>query len=335
VNPASVRVGGTITATWAGIPSPGDQDKLRLFPLGASYHQYVAQWATTGAASGALALALPGAAVAGWYELRLLSPDADQLAVIARSDPFRVGASSPDLVVRVVSNPPATAVLSGTFAVTDTVRNEGTGGAGVSTTRYYLSLDALKNTGDRLLSATRAVGALASGGESTGTVTVSVPSTTTLGRYFLLACADDTRLVGEADEADNCRASATTLMVRAPDLVEAALGNPPARVTPGGTFTITDTVRNQGNASAAASTTRYYLSRDAAKSTSDTRLSATRAVPSLAASAQSAGSRILTVPLTATGAYFLLVCADDLKKSAESNETNNCRASATQLAVGN
>jgi subtilase family serine protease len=293
------------------------------------YHQYVAQWATTGAAGGVSTLALPVAAVAGWYELRLLSSDADQLAVIARSDPFRVDASSPDLVVRAVGNPPATAVLGGSFAVTDTVRNEGTGAAGISTTRYYLSLDALKNTGDRLLSATRAVGALASG------VTVSVPSTTRLGRYFLLACADDTRLVSETDETDNCRASATTLVVRAPDLVEAALGNPPARVTPGGTFAITDTVRNHGNASAAASTTRYYLSRDAAKSTSDTRLSATRSVPSLAAGAQSAGSRILTVPLTATGAYFLLVCADDLKKSAESNESNNCRASATQLAVGN
>ena len=45
-----------------------------------------------------------------------------------------------------------------------------------------------------------------------------------------------------------------------PDLIETAVSNPPASATTGSSFSVTDTVKNQGNASAAASITRYYLS---------------------------------------------------------------------------
>jgi hypothetical protein len=33
------------------------------------------------------------------------------------------------------------------------------------------------------------------------------------GVYYVIGCADDTELVVEEDEADNCRASSTTLRV--------------------------------------------------------------------------------------------------------------------------
>jgi hypothetical protein len=77
-----------------------------------------------------------------------------------------------------------------------------------------LSLDTLRNSGDKRLTGTRAVGSLAGGASSTGTVTVTIPSSTGLSSYFLLACSDDTKVVAESDEKNNCRASATKVTVQ-------------------------------------------------------------------------------------------------------------------------
>jgi uncharacterized repeat protein (TIGR01451 family) len=119
----------------------------------------------------------------------------------------------PDLVEAAVSNPPAGAAVGSSFSVTDTARNRGTVAAAASRTRYYLSVDTRKNAGDTRLTGSRAVPALAAGATSTGTVSVTIPATTPLGTHFLLACADDTRLVAETREGNNCRASTTTVVV--------------------------------------------------------------------------------------------------------------------------
>src|SRR5262249_43746250 len=114
----------------------------------------------------------------------------------------------PDLVESSLSNPPATVRRKGSFSVSDTVSNQGTGLAASSSTRYYLSLDAVRGTGDILIGS-RAVPGLASGAQSSATVTVKVPNSTPLGSYFVLACADDGSAVPESSETNNCRASAT------------------------------------------------------------------------------------------------------------------------------
>jgi CARDB protein/copper-binding protein NosD len=119
-----------------------------------------------------------------------------------------------------------------------------------------------------------------------------------------------------------------------PDLVATSVSNPPSRVRRRGTLSVTDVVGNQGTGTAAASIARYYLSVDAVRSAGDQLLTGDRAVPSLAPGAQSAGTVSVKVPVTmATGSYFLLVCADDRNLVAESNEGNNCVASATQVSV--
>jgi hypothetical protein len=83
-----------------------------------------------------------------------------------------------------------------------------------STTRYYLSLDTAKAAGDTLLTGSRAVPGLAAGATSPpGTVTVTIPSTTPLNTYLLLACADDLNTVVETNETNNCKASATAVTV--------------------------------------------------------------------------------------------------------------------------
>jgi hypothetical protein len=119
-----------------------------------------------------------------------------------------------DLVETAVSNPPATVVQGGGFGVTDTAANQGAAGAGASTTRYYLSIDAFKGGSDILLTGIRSVPPLGVGGSSASSATVTVPASTSPNTYFLLACADDTSVVAESSESNNCRASTTTVQVQ-------------------------------------------------------------------------------------------------------------------------
>ena len=90
------------------------------------------------------------------------------------------------------------------FSVTDIVQNLGSVSAAATTTRYYLSLDVFKGAGDILLLGSRSVGILQASGTSTGTVTVTVPAGTAPKTYRLLACTDDTNVVKELNEIDNC-----------------------------------------------------------------------------------------------------------------------------------
>jgi subtilase family serine protease len=178
------------------------------------------------------------------------------------------------------------------------------------------------------------VASLAAGATSSGTVSVTIPASAPLGTYYLLACADGANAVSESNEANNCLASASTIAVTRPDLVETAVSNPPASAKLGGKFSVTDTVANQGNATAASSRTYYYLSVDGVKDSGDKLLTGNRSVNSLAAGATSTGTVTVTIPTsTVVGTYYLLACADGASAVAESNETNNCRASSTQVNV--
>src|SRR5262249_37309279 len=151
--------------------------------------------------------------------------------------------------------------------------------------RYYLSTDAVKATGDKLLTGSRAVPALPPGGSSTNTVQITIPAATKLGLYYLFACADDTTVILETDERNNCRASANRVQVTRPDLTESAVSDPPGVAPPGSAFSVNDTVTNIGLVASAASTTRYYLSPDRQRTSGDLRLTGSRSVPALAAGA--------------------------------------------------
>jgi subtilase family serine protease len=253
---------------------------------------------------------------------------ADWASFIARLSV--TGGGGPDLITSAISNPPAAASVGGTMTVTDTALNQGTASANSSTTRYYLSTDGAALS--QLLTGSRGVPALAAGASSVGTVTVTIPTNASTGTYFLLACADDTKVVFESSETNNCRASSTTVVVGVPDLIENGVSGP-ATAAVGGTMTVSDTALNQGTGPTRASSTRYYLSTNGVALTQ--LLTGSRAVPVLAAGASSAGTVTVTIPATAlTGTYFLLACADDVKAVFESNETNNCAAAGGSVVVG-
>ena len=98
VTPHEVAPGGTLTATWAGLPAPAVGDELKLLPLGASGEKLPnagdlsVSWPTNGQAAGNQPLDLPEWVAPGSWELRLLSadPSIGKTAVMARSDPIRV-----------------------------------------------------------------------------------------------------------------------------------------------------------------------------------------------------------------------------------------------------
>ncbi len=126
----------------------------------------------------------------------------------------------------------------------------------------------------------------------------------------------------------------TSVQAQLPDLVQTAVGNPPPTVSLGGTVATSDTALNQGGLVAVPSTTRYYLSLNTTKDSSDVLLSGGRGIPELGVGNAHAGAGSVTLSFTPVpGAYYLVACADDLQVVSESNETNNCIASATQVVI--
>jgi hypothetical protein len=124
-------------------------------------------------------------------------------------------------------------------------------------------------------------------------------------------------------------AASATVSGRRPDLVETGIGSPPARVVPGGSFRLADTVINRGRARAGRSLTRYYL-----RAGRGMTLVGARRVPGLGPGKSSRGRATLRVPTRLrVGGYAVVVCADAARQVRESKEANNCRAARRHLTV--
>ena len=105
-----------------------------------------------------------------------------------------------------------------------------------------------------------------------------------------------------------------------PDLIVESPSVSDGTLTPGQSFTLRATVRNQGNGQSAATTLRYYRSTDAIITTSDASVG-TDAVGSLSASGTSSESISLQAPNT-PGSYYYGACVESV--SGESDTQNNC-----------
>jgi uncharacterized repeat protein (TIGR01451 family) len=243
----------------------------------------------------------------------------------------------PDLRVPAVADPPTSAEQGTTFQVSDTTRNFGLVGAGTSRTRYYLSTSTTLGADGRRLSGARVVPALAAGEAHAGSRTVTVPLNTPPASYWLFACADDTELVTESNETNNCRRATGNQVVVTPplpDLLVSSFSDPPAAGDQGSSFTVTDTTRNDGSAEAASSRTRYYLSLTDMQDGAVRQLTGQRVVPILAPGEESTGSRTVTIPSdVAPGDYWVFACADASNLVTESNEANNCLRTSSRITV--
>ncbi|HEX9758433.1 MAG TPA: S8 family serine peptidase [Nitrospiria bacterium] len=244
--------------------------------------------------------------------------------------------TQPDLVETSISNPPVSVPIGGNFSVMDTVANQGDGPGNNITIQFYLSPDSEIvpssdpgiTASDILLSGNRTVSILPAGQTSTGTTTVTVPTTVPMGTYYFGACADSPDV--ETKKTNNCLTAASQVTITGPDLVMTGVSTSTTSVPIGGSFTLADTVKNQGTTT--TSSIFYvglYLSADAMITTADTRLN-TRYIGGLAAGVSSSGNSTMTIPTNmAPGTYYIGAIADFDNRQPESDETNNALAGTT------
>jgi subtilase family serine protease len=208
----------------------------------------------------------------------------------------------------------------------DTTTNQGGGGAGASVTGFYLSTDSSLDATDVLLGS-RPVVALTAGTADTGTVALTIPTSTGTGSFYLIAKADGGSAVPETAETNNSRAR---LIRMGPDLLIASM-TVPATALPGQSITVANTTRNQGGGDAAASTTSFYLSTNTTLDASDV-LVAGRSVDPLVAGGISTESTTVVLPAdTVPGPYYLFAKADAGNTVPETQETNNTNFKVIQI----
>ena len=238
----------------------------------------------------------------------------------------------PDLVVgtlTITNNTPETGESDYLFA---TVTNTGDGESAATTLRFYRSPDATITATDTEVG-TDAVGALAAAGSLRRATPVTAPAQG--GTYYYGACVD--AVTDESDMTNNCSPAVTvtvsgpepslsTVPQTAPDLVVLSPRVSNDRPAAGAGFTISATVRNDGNGASPATTLRFYRSTVATITRSDTAMGA-GAVGGSVASASAGASVDLRAP-SSPGTYYYGACVDAV--AGEAATTNNC---STSVAV--
>jgi subtilase family serine protease len=279
----------------------------------------VAALAAGASSAGSTSVTLPAVIPTGTYYVLAVADGAGTNAETNETNnvlatQVRIG---PDLIVSITG--PSTAAAGGTIAITDTTRNQGSAPAGASSTRFSLSTDTQLSAGDPSLGA-RAVPGIAQGGTNSGTTTLTLPTGLATGTYYVLAQADGNSEVAETIESNN---TSSVLQLRVgPDLAIASV-TVTGPLASGGSFSVTDTTKNQGSGTADPSSTRFYFSLNATFDAGDTLLGS-RPVATLASGAQQSGSTSLVLPSGLTGgSYYLLAVADGDGTVAETSESNN------------
>lgn len=117
-----------------------------------------------------------------------------------------------------------------------------------------------------------------------------------------------------------------------PDLTVTALENPPTQLPRGTTFTLTSTVRNEGNERAnSAFTVRFELFQRVI-GRGGTVIGTRTVNANLAAGASNTASVNVAVPATMLpGTYLLRACVDTGSTVPESDESNNCRTASSTV----
>ena len=267
--------------------------------------------------------------------MSLLSDPTGHLTNLSTA-PGRESQGPPDLVVVSPSVSNDRPVTGAAFTLSATVRNDGGAPSPATTLRYYRSADATITTTDRAVG-TVAIAGLAASGSASESVELAAP--TEADTYYYGACVD--AVAEELDTTNNCSVSVKVDVEEpprpppppppppppgSPDLVVVSPSVNDDGPAAGATFTLSATVRNDGNGASAATTLRYYRSTDATITASDTPVESDAVVGRLPASGSSRRSVELTAPST-PGTYHYGACVDAVAQ--ESDTTNNCSTSVS------
>ncbi len=228
-----------------------------------------------------------------------------------------------DLVVGTPTVSTNSPTAGDSFTLSATVRNQGNGPSASTTLRYYRSADANITAGDTAAGTdiVSRLDARQSGAES---IRLTAPSTP--GTYYYGACVDT--VSDEPDTSNNCSTAVTVTVAADQTAADLVVGTPTVSTsspTAGDSFTLSATVRNQGNGPSASTTLRYYRSADANITAGDT-AAGTDIVSRLDARQSGAESIRLTAPST-PGTYYYGACVDSVAR--ESDTQNNCSTAVT------
>ena len=201
-----------------------------------------------------------------------------------------------------------------------TVTNRGSADADATTLRFYQSTDATITTSDTEVG-TDPIVPLRPLASSVNALFFTAPATA--GTYYYGACVDP--VPNETNTTNNCSQSVQVTVMAAPNLTVGSPSVTDSTPQPGGAFTLSVTVRNDGSADADATTLRFYQSTDATITTADTEVD-TEPVGALAAGATSPESKDVTAPLT-PATYYYGACVDPVPN--ETNTANNCSMAVT------
>jgi subtilase family serine protease len=233
----------------------------------------------------------------------------------------------PDLDITSLSTP-AAASPGQSIAIADTTMNNGAGDVDPSLTQFYLSPDNAIDATDTLLGS-RNVPALTGGESSPGSTTVTIPGSTNVGDWWIIAKADGEEVISETSESNNTYVRSITIGSDV-DLNIAGL-SAPTTASPGNSIVITDTTRNIGAGVASSSVTQFFHSVDSLIDASDVLLGS-RSVPTLDAGASSVGSTTVTIPAdTAEGNWWIIAKADGEETVSEALESNNTYARSISI----
>jgi hypothetical protein len=221
----------------------------------------------------------------------------------------------------------STVAAGGLLPVSWTLANQGAGAANsTSTTELRITSSPTLASGADLAGVfTPALNGFSSTPQST---TLRVPSTP--GIYYVWVIADNFRSVtNQSNVGNDLQHSVAFTVVAPPDLHANNLSLSSNSVTAGGSVNVSYLVSNIDNGPAAASTTGIFLSSDSTITTSDTLLT-TRSTSSISSGFNASDN--FTLPLSATGTWYIGAIADYNNQISESSETNNA-SNAVQITV--
>jgi subtilase family serine protease len=200
-NGGSGAAGPSTTAFYLSANSVLDPSDVRLGD------RTIAALTSGNSSSGATSITLPAETPTGVWQLIVVADASAAIPETQEGNNTRLAAIrvGPDLQVTSVGNVPSTRP-GANVTITDTVANRGSGPAGASTVRYYLSTNALLDASDELLAGGRDVPALAANESSTGSTSLTIPAGTAPGFYYVFVLADAAGVVSESLEQNNSMA---------------------------------------------------------------------------------------------------------------------------------
>ncbi|GAA4042386.1 hypothetical protein GCM10022409_30480 [Hymenobacter glaciei] len=276
-----------------------------------------------------------GTAPGNYYVLFVADP-ANAVAEVnetnnVRSLALSIVAATVDLTNNSVYLSATSVTAGGSTQASSYLYNQGNALASPATLGYYLSTNQTLDANDVLLA--NNTGTVYGGSYSSRYATITVPTGTPIGSYYVLFVADYLSQLAETNESNNVSAVALQVVAPSIDLFTSQPYLSPSVSAPNGVISASSYIQNQGNSTAPSSNIGYYLSTNTVFDASDVLLLNSPG-STLIAGGYTSRYNNLTLPAnTAIGSYYVLFVADPTNVVAESNETNNVSSYSLQVVA--